>query len=108
MESVSYLLKVFVNKYILILNLYETKNNYTKINMLCLGVSLGSLISGYLFKKIGTSRTYLVLSVLALFVCVIQILTTRTMVSYRKPKIKDTNLVSTEIKEISLLKESRV
>jgi len=46
---------------------------------LCLGVGLGSLITGYLFNEIGSSETYLVMSIMALVVCCIQTITIKIM-----------------------------
>lgn len=46
---------------------------------LYLSVDLGSLITGYLFNEIGSSETYLVMSILALVVCCIQTITIKIM-----------------------------
>ncbi|CAH1725094.1 unnamed protein product [Aphis gossypii] len=58
------------------------------------GVSLGSLITGYLFNELGSSYTYLVLSILALVVCCIQTLTIRIMA--KTTKLQDNSNVNTE------------
>lgn len=56
------------------------------------GVGLGSLITGYLFNEIGSSETYLVLSILALVVSCIQTITikiiARTSKSHENSDVK--------------------
>lgn len=43
-------------------------------------MGLGSLITGYLFDRIGSSETYLVLGVSVLFVCFIQTISIQIIV----------------------------
>lgn len=52
-------------------------------------MGLGSLITGYLFNEIGSSETYLVMSILALVVCCIQTFTIKIMT--RASKTQENN-----------------
>lgn len=53
-------------------------------------MGLGSLITGYLFDRIGSGETYLVLGVLVLVVCFIQTITTKIVFNkMSKPKAQE-------------------
>ncbi|KAL4092017.1 hypothetical protein QTP88_026600 [Uroleucon formosanum] len=67
-------------------------------------VDLGSLITGYLFNEIGSSETYLVMSILALVVCCIQTITIKIMArTTTSQENSDRNSVIARITDVGLL-----